>query len=292
MSSSAASFLDPPDPPKRPDLAPPRGACDCHAHVIGPLDVFPLAQGRIYSAANLPVDAYLRMLDRIGFDRGVVVTASAYGTDNRATMHALQQAGGRLRGVVVIDETTSRAEMNALAGAGVGGARFAEVPGYTGTVGFETLEILAPAMRELGWHAQIWTSGPTFLENAARLTSHGVALVVDHMGRFDPARGTDHQVFRGLLRLLGDGKIWIKLPAYRLSDRFPDYENIRPFHEAFVRTNPDHLVWGTDWPHVNMTADMPDVGHLVDLFQAWTASEATRRKILADNPARLYGFPP
>jgi predicted TIM-barrel fold metal-dependent hydrolase len=118
-------------------------------------------------------------------------------------------------------------------------------------------------------------------------------VVIDHMGRTDASAGTATEGFQCLLRWFGEGECWVKLSgAHRLSRNWPDYTDARPFHEALVRTNPDRLVWGSDWPHPRMNAEeMPDAGHLLDLFHAWTPDEATRARILVTNPALLYGFP-
>ena len=112
------------------------------------------------------------------------------------------------------------------------------------------------------------------------------------MGRTDASLGTSAPGFQSLLRLLGDGGCWVKLSgAHRVSKRAPDYPDARAFHEALVAANPEQLVWGSDWPHPRMEDAMPDAGHLLDLFNAWTPDERTRQRILVDNPARLYGFP-
>jgi predicted TIM-barrel fold metal-dependent hydrolase len=125
------------------------------------------------------------------------------------------------------------------------------------------------------------------------LRALGLPVVIDHMGRTDAGAGTVTPGFQSLLRLVGEGGCWVKLSgAHRLSRKAPDYPDARSFHEALVRANPERLVWGGDWPHPRMEGEMPDVGHLLDLFQAWTPDEATRARILVTNPARLYGFPP
>lgn len=274
-----------PRPPRSPI---PANACDSHAHVFGPYAQYPLSPDRAYESPELPAPAYLGMLDTIGFARGVVVTASAYGSDNRAMLQALRSSPSRLRGVAVLDHSQDAlATMHAL---GVRGARFSQVPGFTGTVGFHELDRVAARLREMGWHAQIWTLLGTFIPLVDRLLAHGLPLVLDHMALPNPAKGITHASFQALLRLLGSGKVWVKLIPYRLSRMFPDYEDIRSFHDVLVATNPDQLVWGSDWPHVHMSRDIPDDGHLVDLFHQWVGDEALRKKILVDNPARLYDF--
>jgi len=230
------------------------------------------------------------MLDQIGFARGVVVTATAYGSNNGAMLDALKLAPDRLRGVAVVTPEITDGELADMDAAGVRGARFSEVDAYKGTVGFDALHRLAPRLVELGWHAQIWTSCERLNEASADLLKLGVDLIVDHMGMFDPGQGCEGRAFRGLLDLLRTGHVWIKLTPYRLSDAFPRYEDIRPFHDALVSTAADRLLWGSDWPHVRMTHSLPDVGRLVDIFTEWVGDAAQRNRILRENAAVLYGF--
>jgi len=291
------AWLAPPDPPSRPRYPAPAGAIDSHAHVFGPLARYPLAPGASYRTPDLPVAAYLAMLARIGFARGVLVQPSAYALDNGALLAALAAAPERLRGIAVAKASITDGELAAWQAAGVRGLRFSQFAaggahGFSGTVGFEDFTDLAPRLRALGWQAQIWTRAELFAAAAERLLAPGVPLVLDHMGHFDPRAGLNDASFRLVLRLLGEGRIWVKLPVYRNSQAFPDYEDCRPFHDALVRANPERLVWGTDWPHVGLKRDMPDVGRLVDLFAAWVEGDGLRRKILVENPARLYGFTP
>lgn len=284
----------PPRTPTRPRITPPAGAIDSHAHIFGPLDRFPVSEDRSYDVFELPAERYLELLDGIGFARGVLVTASAYGTDNRALCHALSGHPDRLRGVAVVDDTVSARELASLRAAGVRGLRFARLPGRTprfrGTVDPSALAAMAPRMRDLGLHAQLWMPCDLFAEQHRELLGLGVPVVLDHMGLVDPTRGTSDRAFQSLLALLTDGRVWIKLPAYRVSRCPPGYDDVRPFHEAMLAANPDRLVWGSDWPHVRLTDQMPDDGHLVDLCLGWTGDDALARRILVENPMRLYGF--
>jgi predicted TIM-barrel fold metal-dependent hydrolase len=287
------AFLAPVARPSHPKRPVPTGACDCHVHVFGPYARFPLAAERSYTTPELPVHAFLAMIDAIGFARGVLVQASAYGTDNRAMLNGLGESPDRLRGIAVTSGATTRAELAEWRVRGVRGLRFTEIPGriaFAGTVGLEEFAALAPQMRELELHAQLWITAQRFADEAERLLAFGVPLVLDHMALLDVAADVTGSAFQAVLRWLGDGRVWLKLTPYRVSRRPPDYEDVRPFHEALVRTNPERLVWGSDWPHVHLKRDMPDDGHLVDLFDAWTHDDDVRTRILVDNPARLYGF--
>ncbi|MBC7804459.1 MAG: amidohydrolase family protein [Candidatus Parcubacteria bacterium] len=147
---------------------------------------------------------------------------------------------------------------------------------------------LAPRLKELGWHAQLWMTCDAVVAAAPLLLAAGIPIVLDHMARFDVARGVQDAAFQELLALLSEGRIWIKMTPARNSKRFPDYEDVRPFHDAIVRANPDHLIWGSDWPYLRMGEATPDAGHLLDLLDQWCGDEELRRKILSDNPAVLY----
>jgi predicted TIM-barrel fold metal-dependent hydrolase len=285
-------YLDPPEHSRPPERAPPPGATDCHAHVFGPFERFPLASQREYTPLALPGERYLRMLDEVGFSRGVLVQGSAHGTDCRALLYALALAPERLRGVVLLTPKVTDEELEMMNESGVRGARFSQPPQglFKGAVGFEMLAPLAPRLARLGWHAQVQTTCAHFMSLAPQLLSYGLPIVVDHLGLADVSRGVGDASFHGILRLLGEERIWLKTTPYRLSKLYPDYPDVAPFYRALLAANPERLLWGSDWPHVHMSADMPDVGHLIDLFDRWTGDETLRRQILVDNPALLYGF--
>ncbi len=285
-----------PREPSRPRIPLPPAACDTHAHVFGPAARFPYADDRSYTPPDAPLAKYLRMLDTLGFARGVLVQGSAHGRDNSAMLDALAHQPDRLRAVAVADETVPAAELRRWSALGVRGLRFNHFfrdgqLHYRGGVTLEAARALAPVMKELGWHLQLWIDVKDLPETIPILQSIGVPVVIDHMGRGDARAGIGTPGFQSLLRLVGEGGCWVKLSgAHRISRNPPDYPDAQPFCEALVRANPEQLVWGGDWPHPRMDEAMPDVGHLLDLFQQWTPDDATRRRILVANPARLYGF--
>jgi predicted TIM-barrel fold metal-dependent hydrolase len=286
----------PPRDPSPPKIPLPPLACDTHAHVFGPADRFPYAEDRSYTPPDAPLTKYLAMLDTLGFARGALVQGSAHGRDNAAMLDALARQPVRLRGVAVAGADTPEAELRRWHALGVRGLRFNHYfrdgqLHYRGGVPLDAARALAPVMRDLGWHLQLWIDVKDLDDTAPTLKSLGLPVVIDHMGRTEATAGTSSPGFQRLLRLLGDGGCWVKLSgAHRISHKPPDYPDARPFLEALVRTNPDRLVWGGDWPHPRMDEAMPDVGHLLDLFQAWTPDRDTRHRILVTNPARLYGF--
>jgi predicted TIM-barrel fold metal-dependent hydrolase len=264
--------------------------------VFGPAAQFPFAADRSYTPPDAPVAKYIAMLDTVGFARGVLVQGSAHGRDNTAMLDALARHPRRLRGVAVADATVTPAELRRWHGIGVRGLRFNHFfrggsLHYRGGAPLDAAKALGPMMAELGWHLQLWIDVKDLPDTIPLLRQIGLPVVVDHMGRTDATAGTGTPGFQSLLRCLGSGECWVKLSgAHRVSQRAPDYEDARPFHEALVRANPERLVWGSDWPHPRMEGEMPDAGHLFELFHAWTPDEATRRRILVANPAKLYGF--
>jgi predicted TIM-barrel fold metal-dependent hydrolase len=264
--------------------------------VFGPAERFPYAADRSYTAPDAPLAKYLAMLDTVGLSRGVLVQGSAHGRDNAAMLDALARHPGRLRGVAVADATVTPAELRRWHEIGVRGLRFNHFfrggsLHYRGGVPLEAAKALAPMMAELGWHLQLWIDVKDLPDTIPTLRQIGLPVVVDHMGRTDARTGTATPGFHSLLRLVGDGECWVKVSgAHRLSQRAPDYEDARPFHEALVSANPERLVWGSDWPHPRMESEMPDAGHLFELFYAWTPDAAVRQRILVANPAKLYGF--
>jgi predicted TIM-barrel fold metal-dependent hydrolase len=189
------------------------------------------------------------------------------------------------------------AELERWHGLGVRGLRFNHFfrggqLHYRGGVPLDAARVHAPVMRELGWHIQLWIDVKDLPDTLPALRELGLPAVIDHMGRTDARAGIGTPGFQSLLRLLGEGGCWVKLSgAHRVSQNAPDYPEARPLCQALVAANPDRLVWGGDWPHPRMEGEMPDAGHLLDLFQDWVPDADTRRRVLVDNPARLYGFP-
>jgi len=278
----------------------PAGACDSHAHVFGPYAQFPLDDDRSYTPPENGAERFIAHLDALGLTRGVLVTASAQGDDNRNVLQALRAYPQRLRAVGVVRADVSDAALDSLAEQGVRGARFNLFKHdgkavYRNGVGLEDFVALAPRLKARGMHAQIWIHAPDLPELAPTLTAPGVDLVVDHMGRMSVTRGVADAGFQFLCRMLAEGQAWVKISG---ADRntavgapFPD---AAPFATALLNANSERAVWGTDWPHINyyQQAQVPDDGVLLNLLADWMPDAATRQRVLVDNPARLYGFEP
>jgi predicted TIM-barrel fold metal-dependent hydrolase len=262
---------------------------DCHAHLFGPYERFPLAADRSYTPPEAIEKQYLALLARLGLGHGVLVHASAYGDDHSLLLHALA-AQPALRGVVVV-RPDSNLPLAGLRARGVRGARFSHRSGpganFAGSASFDDLRALAPALAAAGLHAELWTDCKVLPDIADELKVLPVPVVIDHMGMFDVNAGVNDPGFRLLLKLLATGKVWVKLCAYRNLLRVPDWEAGRPFQQELLETNPDRLFWGSDWPHLRVSP-APDAAQLLAMFKEWAGSEDVVRKVLVDNPEKLY----
>jgi predicted TIM-barrel fold metal-dependent hydrolase len=277
---------------KPPKIPTPPGGCDAHFHLFGPVAKFPYADSRSYTPDEAPLEKLLKMLDALGMARGVIVQGNAHGTDNSALLDALQREPKRLRAASIVKPDTSREELKRMADLGVRALRFHHMPHGVGfsSLGMQSFEKLSPLMADLGLHAQFMMDANA-IDSALPFFKHWkLPVVIDHMGNVDGKLGANQPGVQQMCRLLAAGKIWVKVSgAYRVSEQYPDYPDARPIHEALVKANPEQVIWGTDWPHPRLEKDMPEDGHLLDLFNAWTP-EPLRKKILVDNPAQLYGF--
>ncbi len=282
----------PPDPhPRPPSFALPPGACDSHCHVFGPGDVFPYHPNRSYTPPDAPREALVRLHRTLGIDRAVIVQATCHGDDNRAMLDAIARSEGRYRGVAMIEETISDGELEGLHRGGVRGVRMSFARHLSGPPDFSRAHRIAERIAPLGWHLVLYLEADDVVENSAALGRFEVPVVIDHMARVRVAEGLDQAPFRQLLSFLRSADFWVKIScAERLSAAGAPYDDVAPFAAAAIEAAPDRVLWGTDWPHPNMEGRMPNDGDLTDLLATYAPDEHMRRRILVDNPARLYGF--
>jgi len=263
-------------------------SCDCHFHIFGPFNRYPMSEGRTYTPPEALVPAYLELAETVGLQRMVVVQASIYGTENAVTLDAISQFGlHRARGVAVIDDSFDEAALRRLHDQGIRGVRFNMVSG-NGTPE-DQLEALARRVAPLGWHIQIYADGAKMLEIGPLLARLPVEVVIDHCGGVKADLGIQHPQFQALLRLMDSGRAWMKVCSYRASSAGAPFTDVEANVTALVASAPDRCVWGTDWPHSQMNP-APEAGVLLDQFFDWVPDAGVRQKVLVDNPARLYGF--
>ena len=275
--------------PRKPSVKLPPGACDCHAHVFGPQSRFPYLPNAAYIPPDQTADDYMRVLKTLGCDRAVLVQPSVYGTDHAAMLEAMRSGKFNFRGVAVVSPNITDRELHDLHDAGFRGVRI-NLASKTPGLPFDAAPRLAERIKPLGWHLQFFVNVPTFPDIEQRLAALPVDVVIDHFGLIDCSQGLDAPGFQKLLRLLAHENVWMKLSGvYHISKKSPLAPDITPFARRIVETSPDRLVWATDWPHPT-AAWIPDDGDLADMLLDWVPDESRRRRILVDNPARLYDF--
>ncbi|MEO1065031.1 MAG: amidohydrolase family protein [Actinomycetota bacterium] len=246
---------------------------------------YPVAPTTVLRPPDASVDDYRELQTRLGLDRVVVVQPTTYGLDNRCQLAALRSFGDSARGVMVVDDETSPEELHRLTELGVRGARFHMLAG--GAVGWDALEPTAAAIARYGWHVQLQLNGLELADRVEQLLRLPVPLVVDHIGRFMPPGGIEHTGFVALLRLVGEGRAWVKLSAPYESSSVAD--DVLPLVDELVARHPDRLVWATNWPHPGPT-DPPSSATLEAWLDRWLPDVEVRRRVLVDNPAQLYEF--
>jgi 2-pyrone-4,6-dicarboxylate lactonase len=277
--------------PSKPVFRMPAGAVDAHCHVFGPEARFPYAPERKYTPCDATKEQLFALRDFLGCERNVVVQATCHGNDNRALVDALVHSKGRARGVASVGRDVTGAELKAMHAAGVRATRFNFVRRLVDFTPREVLADIARRIAPLGWHVVVYFEVQDLPELREFFTSLPTIVVVDHMGRPDVSKPVDGPEFGNFIRLMREhGNIWSKVSCpERLSKSGPPgYDDVVPFARRLVETFPDRVLWGTDWPHPNMKAHMPDDGKLVDYVPRIATTPALQRKLLVDNPMRLY----
>ncbi|HET8746253.1 MAG TPA: amidohydrolase family protein [Ramlibacter sp.] len=276
---------------RRPLRPLPALACDAHMHIFDAR--FPPSPHWPRKPPEADVATYRRLQQRLGTQRTVVVTPSTYGTDNACTLDALAQLGESARGVAVMHADVQQDELARLAAQRVCGLRVNFVsPQSWGVTTPDMLQTLAHKAARQGWHIQVFVHPEQLVAMEALLAALPVPLVIDHLGRIDPADGASGPAYDALRRLIDGGSTWVKLSGIYMRSRAgaPGYSDTFPLGQALVRHAPERLLWGSDWPHTTERPGSVDDADLVDVLLAWCGTDETLRRVLVDNPARLYGF--
>ena len=280
----------PPHPsPKTPDLVLPDGACDAHCHVFGPGDVFPYSSSATYRPEDAPKEKLFALHRHLGLSRSVVVQASCHGNDNRAMVDALEAGNGNYRGIAMVERDVTGADLQALHEAGVRGVRFNFVAHLGEAADQDAVREIVAKIRPFGWHIVVHFDSHWLEGLAPFLKSLDIVTVIDHMGRIDASAGVGQQAFQLLLELMEDERFWVKVcGSERLSRSGPPFHDAAEYGRLLVEKFPNRVLWGTDWPHPNIKANMPDDGELVDLLKIIAPTPESLKRLVVDNPTRLY----
>jgi D-galactarolactone isomerase len=260
-------------------------ACDCHMHIWDPR--FPLGSAHT-PTRDATVADYLRVRERLGLGRVVVVQSTAYGTDNECTLDAIRQMADSARGVAIVAPDVADGELARLTAAGIRGLRYVMFAGRLLT--WDTMPVMAPRIARFGWNINLQLRGEELAEREALLAGLACDVVIDHIGRFTAPFDGNTPGVRALYRLLDSGRCWVKLsaPDHGSQSGPPHYEDNGVLARELVRRWPERLLFATNWPHPSVKGEAPDDLELMRLLWEWVPDAATRRRILVDNPAELY----
>jgi predicted TIM-barrel fold metal-dependent hydrolase len=281
----------PPDPnPKKPALALPPGACDAHCHVFGPAAKFPFAPDRSYTPPDAPVENLRGLHRQLGISRAVIVHASCHGTQMDVTLDAIASSRGAYRGVACVEDAVTDAELQRLHEGGVRGIRFNFVKHLGGVPDLRVFYRLLARIKTMGWHTVLHFDAEDILTQQELLGRIDIPFIIDHMGRVKAAEGLEQPAFQLLLDLYRNNPLsWVKVcGSERVSAGQRPFRDAVPFAQALIAVDSQRILWGTDWPHPNITKDMPNDGELVDLFAEICPDPNLQRRILVDNPTRMY----
>lgn len=287
------------------DFDVPAHACDCHTHIHGDVEKFPFFAGRVYTPEPASPEEMAALHKALHVERVVIVTPSVYGTDNSSTLFGMKARGATARGVAVIDDKTTEAQLDAMQADGFRGSRINLATGGVSdpNVGRARFTAAVERMKARGWHVQLYTTLPMISAIKELVLASPVPAVFDHFGGLEASLGLEQPGFSDLIALVKSGKAYVKISgAYRSSNLAPDYQDMVPYARALIAANPDRIVWGTDWPHPDSSpvegrkpTDIApfyqiEDGRLLNQLPVWAPDAEVRKKILVDNPARLYGF--
>jgi predicted TIM-barrel fold metal-dependent hydrolase len=271
-----------------PKIKAPAGACDCHMHIFDAAR-FPPPEPNRPTTSGATVADYRLLQKRLGTTRNIVVTPRNSG--NEVTLDAITQFAPNARGVAVVAMSITDAEMKRLNDGGIRGHRF-DLNDPNAAITADMIDSFSKRAADLGWHLQLFMNGDKVLQFADLLRRLPTQIVLDHMGQPPLPAGTDHPSHRIVLELLDKGRTWVKLSNIPSNSKIgpPSYPEATKTAQALIKAAPERLVWGTDWPHPGERDHKPNDAQLFDLWSEWAPNEATRNRILVDNPATLYGF--
>ena len=273
---------------RKPDFVAPALTCDAHCHVFGPGASFPYAPNRRYTPKDAPREALAALHERLGIKRAVIVQASCHGTDNRAMLDAIAWRPDRYRGVAIVDDSFDDKALQALHDGGVRGVRFNFVKHLGGAPDMVVFDRVIERIKGRGWHVVLHLDAVDIVPLSDMIRRLPIPFVIDHMGRVDTSLGIEQPAFRSLLDLARRDDCWVKVCGSERISAYP-FDAALPFARALVEASPERTLWGTDFPHPNLK-DPVDEADLLDLVPRIVPDVEGQRRLLVENPARLYGF--
>lgn len=278
--------------PRKPAKMPPPHACDSQFHVFGPAERYPVRPGSAYEMPSATIERALGLHATLGFERGVIVQATTYGADHQVVLDGLAAAGPGYRGcanAVVLKERDD-AYLAKLHDAGVRGARFSRA-GLGPSLDAADIERALARVKELGWYVKVQPEPGGVMKTIEPFRNLTVPVVIDHMGRADPAGGGADPTLTGVLKLLGEGNVWVMLSlGEKISKAGRPWDDVVNLARTLIEAAPNRCIWGSDWPHPVSVKQPPNDADLLELLFRYAPDEATLKRILVDNPSELFGF--
>jgi predicted TIM-barrel fold metal-dependent hydrolase len=271
-------------------------ACDSHFHVFGSAERYPFIKELRYQPPVAPLKDYLAHAQELGIERYVFVQPSAYGRDNSCMLDAMREVGPqRCRGIVDLDEDIDDAELERMHALGVRGVRVNVNPikppeaGFAGSIAGR-IKKLDARCAERGWMLDFLTPGWLTRELIPTMKKLASPFSVAHLGMFLAKDGVRQAGFQEFLHLLATTKnAWVKLTGvYRISTA-GGFSDAAALARAAIDAAPGRVIWGSDYPHLSFAHKAGTV-ELFKLLEAWAPDEASRRRILVDNPEKCFGF--
>ncbi len=290
--SASPRISYPPDPnPKKPQLAMPAGAWDTHFHVCGPPHLFPYKDFPNFIPPAAPIEHYLAVAAVLGFERGVVVQHSIHGTDSAVTVDAIRKSDGRICGMILADSDLTAIEVKRLHAAGVRGIRIELTEKLHGAYDETVFDKLVALAASASWVVALHLDPASIERHADKIRRLPTQTILENYAHVDPRDGLDQPALRTLLDLAREPHIWLKTAsAYRMLRRGASYDLVTKMARLVHEASPDKVIWGTDWPHgdVFLPGQMANDGDIVDMLLDFVPDATARRKLLVDNPRRLF----
>lgn len=283
--------------PSQPKVKLPRHACDSHVHVFGPTSRFSYSTDRKITPVEAPKEKLFALHKQFGIERCVIVQSVIHGLDNSVVEDAMLAGQGAYLGIALVPATVTDRELVRLAETGFRGVRFNFMRHLSNDASIQQVLEMTPRLKEVDMHLQVHFESSLIHELGEWLAKSQVPVVIDHMGRVDAQKGSDHEDFRALSRLLENKLFNVKVSgidridahAYTSEQADQRYRAGIDIARLLVERYPEQCVWGTDWPHPNHT-HVPDDGVLVNALASIAPDQKLMEQLLVLNPERLYRF--
>ena len=281
--------------PRRPDVLPPAGTCDSQFHVLGDPEIYPTRPGAAYHMPSATWERAKHVHDQLGIDRGIIVQTTTYGADHQVVLDGLKALGPNFKGCAnaLVFAEKDDAYLQKLDDAGINGARFSFRQALGAVLSDDDFKAATDKLRDMGWYMKVQPEQTGIAQHVEKFADVDIPILIDHMGRADASKGVNDENIVALKKQLDRGNVWVMLSlGEKVSVAGAPYDDVVPLAQALIEHAPERCVWASDWPHPVSKKQPPNDADLLELFYRYAPDDATRKQILVDNPAELFGFEP